>query len=244
MKMALHGSLSINTPIATGYCTFVKGAGELQVDGDGFYFGLGLTIHIISIPIDIDAAVIVGYYPTFDIHLQNLLNEYSYRNEMPAVFNGGVEGFLFSLTINAISVHEGIDLGIAAFNVDVDVGANYIVYATFNDPPAFGMELMIFAGLTVEFSFICVDLGLTIMAELLVGGSIVNGEVDLFGCGYLMVGIYYDVCELVSGCLKESVRMDLRWGTSTGGDLDADVTLGGESCSGNSGFSSNHTPCD
>jgi len=244
LNMSLHGSLSINTPIATGYCTFKKGCGELQIDGDGFYFGLGLTIHILSIPLDIDAAVIVGYYPTFDQHLQDLLNEYSYRDQMPTVFNGGVEGFLFSLTINLINVHEGIDLGIAEFSLDASIGANYIVYATFTDPPAFGMELLIFAALNIELSFLCIDLGISIAAELLVGGVFVDGEIDLIGCGYLMVGIYYDVCELVSDCLQESVRMDLRWGTSTGGDLDADITLGGSSCSGNSGFNSDHTPCN
>ena len=191
INMSLHGSLTINTPIATGYCTFVNGSGVLHIDGSGFYFGLGLTVHALSIPVDIQSAVIIGYYPTFDQPLQDLLNDYSYRNEMPMVFNGGVEGFLLSLTIQAVDFEEELDLGFAGFYVNVNAGLNLIIYATFTDPPAVGVELTAFAHLGLELWFLCTNVGVFFNAELIVGGQYVDGDFDLFGCGSLQIGIYY-----------------------------------------------------
>ena len=144
----------------------------------------------------------------------------------------------------AVDVSEEVDIGIAAFSLEAQVGLNFIIYATFNDPPVFGIELTAFAGIAIELSFLCIDLGLFINAELMLGGQISEQGVDLYGCGSLQLGIYYDVCELVADCFSESLRLELWWGSSTGGELDMDASLGGGSCSGNSGFNSDHSPCN
>jgi hypothetical protein len=81
-------------------------------------------------------------------------------------------------------------------------------------------------------------------AELMVGGQYYDGDFDLIGCGSLQIGIYYDVCELIADCFMDSLRLDIKWGTSTGGELDLEASLGGGSCSGNQGFNNDHTPCD
>jgi hypothetical protein len=224
----------------------IKGQVNFLADQGGWYFIAAGEVEAPGLGI-FKAGLAIGDYNEMNTELETKLLEHAYNKNIPAGFENGFSGFLFTgnKTIPQLTIPKvNIDIGIASLSVEGAVGIDARLWMNFDDGDAtFGIGVMAYAYIEMVLSAItCTDILGYISVELGVEGSYNTATKDfiLQGCGSITVMGAISQCTpnpVTFSCgdpclsLCESLAFRMIMEVSSQDGFDASMEMG--NCSGN-----------